>query len=273
MKSIVTKYSNASRYVLAIILFGLALIVSGMVNKGIVKQYFPYTACILLFLATWILFKIDYKSLNAIGLNFSLKNISYLPFGVIIGAFAFFSAKYARALYTGELFEISTSIQFSSILYAFYFILPQVTTEEFLFRGYLFEKTIKISNVVITNILFSIAFMLIHVLDESVMNSIGMIVFLTITIPFGHLLFATALLKSKTLFFPIGIHLGNNWATRHLITNSNTGNSFLYMPNPTTFDDWIPFITSTLIFNGAFLLITLLIWKFDKILMLFKRII
>jgi len=29
----------------------------------------------------------------------------------------------------------------------------------------------------------------------------------------GHLLYATALLKSKTLYFPIGLHLGNNWVS------------------------------------------------------------
>jgi len=265
MKTIVTKYPNTSRYILAIILFGLALIISGLVNIGLIKQYFPYTACIFLFVTTWILYKTDNKSLHTIGLNFSLKNTSYLPLGVIIGAFALFAAKYARALYTGESFEISTSINYSTVLYAFYFILPQVATEEFLFRGYLFKKTIKTSNVIIANILFSIVFMLIHVLDESVMSNRGMIVLLVITIPFGHLLFATALLKSKTLFFPIGIHLGNNWATRHLLTNSNSGDSFLYIPNPATFDNWTPFITSILIFNGVFLLVTLVIWKWDKI--------
>jgi len=265
MKMIATKYPNTSRYILAIILFGLALIISGLVNKGLIKQYFPYTACVLLFVATWVLYKTDNKSLHAIGLNFSLKNISYFPLGVMTGAFALFGAKYARALYTGESFEISTSMNYSTILYAFYFILPQVATEEFLFRGYLFKKTIKISNIVISNILFSILFMLIHVLDENVMSNKGMIVLLVITIPFGHLLFATALLKSKTLLFPIGIHLGNNWATRHLITNSNLGDSFLYISNPATFDSWTPFIISTLIFNGVFLFVTFLIWKWDKI--------
>ena len=271
MKSIINKYPTTSRYFLAILLFGLSLIISGFINKGIVKQYVPYTAVILLLLATWVMYKTDNKSLNAIGLNFKLKNISFLLFGVFIGAVTFFAAKYARALYTGESFEISNSFEYPAILSAFYFILPQVTTEEFLFRGYLFKKTIEISSVVMANIIFSILFMLIHVLDENIMSNIGMIVFMTITIPVGHLLFATALLKSRTLFFPIGIHLGNNWATRHLITNSNSDNSFLYISNPTTFDNWLPFITFLLIFNGIFLFATFLIWKWDLVIQLFKR--
>lgn len=265
MKTLINKFPVAFRFVLAMLLFGTSLFISGLINKGWVKQYVPYTAPILLFVATWFLYKKDKNSLKTIGLNFSIRNMLFLPLGTLIGAVILLGAKYVRALYVGEAFEVATSINYTTILYAFYFILPQVATEEFLFRGYLFKKTIDVSNVVMANIIFSILFMLIHVLDENVMRNIGMVIFLGITIPVGHLIFATALLKSKTLYFPIGLHLGNNWATRHLISNSNTGESFLYIPNVVTFDSWIPFIISILIFNGFFLFATFLIWKWDKI--------
>lgn len=271
MKTVFNKFPNALKFVLAILLFGVALFISGLTNKGIVKQYIPYVAPVLLFIATWYLYKTDKQSLRAIGLNFNLKNISFLPLGVFLGALALIGAKYFRALYVGETFEISTTINYTTILYAFYFILPQVATEEFLFRGYSFKKTIKVSNVLIANVIFSILFMLIHVLDENVLNNKGMVLMLVITIPFGHLLFATALLKSKTLFFPIGLHLGNNWATRHLISGSNSGDSILHIPEVATFDTWTPFIISILIFNGFFLLVTSFIWKWDKIVLLLKQ--
>lgn len=271
MKSLYNKFPTTFKFVLAILLFGLALFVSGITNRGIVKQYIPYMSPVLLFIATWFLYKIDKQSLKALGLNFSLKNISFLPLGVLIGLIALFGAKFFRGLYVGESFELGASINYASILYAFYFIIPQVATEEFLFRGYLFKKTIAVSNVVIANIIFSILFMLIHVLDENVMKNKGMMVLLIITIPVGHLLFATALLKSKTLFFPIGLHLGNNWATRHLISNSNSGDSILYVSEVVRFDAWTPFIMSILIFNGFFLIVTLFIWKWDKLWDLIKR--
>ncbi|WP_223033049.1 CPBP family intramembrane glutamic endopeptidase [Hanstruepera marina] len=236
MKRLFAKYPNASRILLAIILFGFALGLSTVINKGVIKAYFPYAAPILLGVATWLLYKTEKKSLSEIGLNLRLKNLSFLPLGLIIGVVALFAAKYARALYAGESFVLSGSFDYSSILYTLYFILPTVAVEEFLFRGYLFKKTIKLSNVVIANIIFSVMFMLIHVIDDSVMNNKGLMVLFIISIPVGHLLFATALLKSKTLFFPIGLHLGNNWATRHLITNENSGNGILYTTNKTTFD-------------------------------------
>ena len=271
MKTLFNKFPITSRFILATILFGSSLIISGLINKGSVKEYFPYASSILLFIATWLLFKTDKKTLKAIGLNFNLKNMSFLPLGIFIGAFAFLGAKILRSLYSGEAIEIAEYFNYKTMLYSLYVILPTVAVEEFLFRGYLFKKTIEVSNVVIANVIFSILFMLIHVLDENVINNIGMIVFLAVTISFGHLLFATALLKSKSLFFPIGIHLGNNWATHHLISNSNSGNSFLYISNIVRFDTWTPFLLSMLIFNGFFLLVTFLIWKWNKVLILVKR--
>lgn len=263
MKTILHKYPISSKFIFAILLFGCALFISGLINKGIIKEYFPFASTICLLIATWILFLTDKKSLNSIGLNFKLKNLKFLPLGILIGAGVFLLAKYFRALYTGEVFNVSEDINYKSIFYGLYIILPTVAVEEFLFRGYLFKKTIEISSVVKANIIFSILFMLIHVFDRDVINNPGMIVFLVISIPVGHLFFATALLKSKSLFFPIGIHLGNNWATRHLITNSNTGESFLFISNNTSFETWPSFVFFILLWNSIFLMATFIIWKWN----------
>ena len=263
MKNLIHKFPTLSRFLLAIILFGLALIISGLVNKGAIKQYFPFASTICLLIATWILFKTDKKSLNDIGLNFKIKNVGYLPLGILIGASAFLITKYLRALYTGEVINISSIVNYKNILYGMYIILPTVAVEEFLFRGYLFKKTIELSSVVKANIIFSILFTLIHVFDRNVINNPGMLIFLIISIPVGHLFFATALLKSKSLFFPIGIHLGNNWATRHLITVDNNGDSILFITNNATFDTWLSFILFLLLWNSFFLIVTYIIWKWN----------
>lgn len=268
MRRLVRKYPNIFKYLLVVLLFGLTLVISTMLSRGIIKDYFPYISCILLFVATWFLYKKENKTLKELGLNFSRRNILFLPVGLLIGVMALFGATYFRALYLGEAIEISASLNYATILLAFYYILPQVATEELLFRGYLFKKTIEVSNVVVANVIFSILFMLIHVLDENVLRNKGMILMLVVSIPVGHLLFATALLKSKTLFFPIGLHLGNNWATRHLISSTNSSDSIFYIANPTTFESWMSFIIVLILFNGFFLLVAYIIWKWDKILKL-----
>lgn len=263
MKALFKIYLKASRFVLALVLFALVLFISGLTNKGFIKEYIPYVSPVLLFVVTWLLYKTEGKTLASIGLNFSLKNLSFLPLGVGIGMMALFGATYLKALYLGENFEVASSIDYETLWLAFYFILPQVATEEFLFRGYLFKKTIEASNVIVANIIFSILFMLIHVLDENVLQQRGLIILLVVSIPVGHLLFATALLKSKTLWFPIGLHLGNNWATRHLISNTNDSNSIFYLTDVNSFETWTSFIMFLVIFNGFFLLVTYVIWKWD----------
>ncbi len=136
MKALLKKYPTGLRFVLAILLFALALILSGIIDRPFLKQYFPFTSVILLGIATWLLFKTDNKSLRAIGLNLSLRNISFLPLGLFIGAIALLGAKYARALYTGESLAISESVNYSTILYALYVILPTVAVEELFKRDY-----------------------------------------------------------------------------------------------------------------------------------------
>jgi hypothetical protein len=70
MNSLIQKFPLTYKFILAIILFGFALFLSGLINKGLIKEYFPYTAAILLTIATWILFKTDKKTLNNIGFSY-----------------------------------------------------------------------------------------------------------------------------------------------------------------------------------------------------------
>lgn len=254
-------FKELKKIVLAIGLLALALVAGTLLNKPFIKQYFPFIPLLLLLFTTWYLYSKDEKNLSELGLNRRFKNWSLLPLGVLVGMLGFFVAKYVRSIYVGEQIEFSESFDYVAMIKAFYFILPTVAVEELLFRGYLFEKTIALTSVTTANILFAILFMLIHVVDSSILANKGLVLLMVISIPIGHLLFATALLKSKTILFPIGIHLGNNWATRHLITNANDANSLLYIPNVVTFNTWTPFILSILLFNAVFLIITYVIWK------------
>lgn len=264
MKTFVKKFPNVYKYVLAILLFGCALFLSVIINKGIIKEYFPYTAAILLTIATWYLYKKENQSLESIGLNLKFKKLTLLPLGILIGAGVFLFAKYLRAIYLGETIHVNSEINYKNILLALYTILPTVAVEEFLFRGYLFKKTIELSSVIKANIIFSLLFMSIHVLDNDILQNPGMIVLLVISIPVGHLMYATALLKSKSLFFPIGIHLGNNWATRHLVTTNKNSDSIFHISNNVSFDTWPSFISFVILWNLVFLTATFIIWKWDK---------
>ncbi|MCL7753622.1 type II CAAX endopeptidase family protein [Polaribacter sp. Z022] len=263
MKNLIKKYPIISKYVFAIIIFFLALFVSGLLNKGVIKQYFPYSSAICLGIATWVLLKSDNKKLSDYGLDFKIKNLKFFLLGILIGAIAFLLVKYLRALCFGETINLSSTFNYKNILNGFYIMLPMVAVEEFLFRGYLFKKTIEVSSVLKANIIFSFLFMLVHVFDIGVINSTPMIIFTVITIPIGHLLFATAFLKSKSLYFAIGIHLGNNWGTRHLVSKFQNGDSIFYITENARFDTWLSFIAFILLWNLFYLLIIFIIWKWN----------
>ncbi len=272
MKAIYQYYNNLSqkwpyvvRMLLGLLLIVCAFVLTGLIEKTFpIKKYFPFTGLALLVVVTWLLYKMENKNLNELGFNLKLKNVSLLFLGLLIGSVAFILAKYLRFLYTGETVDSNDSYDWHLIALGLYYILPMVAVEEFMFRGYLFKKTIETSSVFLANVVFAFIFMLVHVVDENVMSNFGMILFLSITIPIGHLLFATALLKSKTILFPIGLHWGNNWASFHLLTDMQKQESLSFVSNSATFETWGSFITFILIWNGFFLLLTYLIWKWPE---------
>ena len=207
----INKHSNLVRIIVALLLFAIVFVLSGFTNSGVLKTYFPYLSCLMFVLVTWILFKTENKSLGTIGFTFKFQQLRFLFLGTFLGICVLLLVKYVRCLYLGESLRLSSRINLGDVFLAFYFILPQVATEELLFRGYLFHKTIRITNVVTANIIFSVVFTLVHVLDEGVIQNKGLLIMLLISIPVGHLLFATALIRSKTLWFPIGLHLSWNF--------------------------------------------------------------
>ena len=262
MKRSYPRFPTAVRFLLAVLLGASALVLTGVISKYLP---IPFIDVILLVVVTWFLYKIEHKSIKAIGLNITAKHLLFLVLGLLIGITALGLENFFRIIYTGEHWNISSSIDQPAIWKTLYVILPSVIVQELVFRGYLFVKTIEVTNVVIANVIFGILFMLVHVLDRDAMQNTGQLIFLIVSIPIGHLLFATALLRSKTLYFPIGLHWGNNWASSCLIGYGKNDNTIFYINNQYVFQSWKSFIILLVIFNVFFLFVTFMIWKWNCI--------
>lgn len=260
MKRLYLKFPTTARFLLAIALGVSALVLTGLIHKFLPIPFIDVT---LLTIATWILYRTDGKSLNALGLNITIRHFFFLMLGLFVGAFALGLETLLRTIYTGEHWNINSSIDQLALWKTLYLILPSVAVQELMFRGYPFTKTIEVTNVVTANVIFSILFMLVHVLDKDALHNTGQLIFLAVSIPVGHLLFATALLKSKTLYFPIGLHWGNNWASFCLIGYGKNENVIFAINNQQVATSWIPFVTMLVIYNVFFLVVTLLIWKWN----------
>jgi len=258
MRQLYLKFPTTARFLLAILLGTSALVLTGIFHKLLPIPFIDVT---LLTIATWILYRLDGKSLKALGLNITTRHFFFLILGLVIGVVALGFETFLRTIYTGEHWNINSSVNQLALWKTLYFILPSVVVQELMFRGYLFTKTIEVTNIVTANVIFSILFMLIHVLDKDALQNTGQLIFLAVSIPVGHLLFATALLKSKTLYFPIGLHWGNNWASFCLIGYGKNENVIFPITNQQVFTSWVPFIIMLVIYNVVFLLVTFVIWK------------
>lgn len=256
------KVPTTVRFLLAILLGASALVLTGVISKYLPVPFIDVT---LLVIVTWFLYRTEGKSVKALGLNITAKHLLFLILGLLIGIAALGLENFLRSVYTGERWSINSRIDQSALWKALYIILPSVIVQELIFRGYLFAKTIEITNVVIANVILGILFMLVHVLDRHVTQNIWQLVFLIVSIPIGHLLFATALLRSKTLYFPIGLHWGNNWANSCLIGYDKNENTVFHINNPYVSQSWKSFIILLVIFNVFFLLVTFIIWKWNRL--------
>lgn len=265
MKKLYLTYPFISRIALALLLGVVAIILGGIIENTInFRLPFPFTVVLLLVVATAIMYKIDHKSLRAIGLTITFKHIAYLIGGLLLGVILVAVTKFLQTIFSGGNFELSTMLNSTRLLNGLYLVLPSVIVQELMFRGYLFTKTIEKTGVVKANIIFAILFALVHVVDRDVLKNPMQIIVLTCLIPVGHLLFAVALLRSKTIFFPIGIHWGNNWAVNHLMGYADNDRTIFYATGMNYSQTWFNFICMLLIFLVVSLALTFCIWKWRR---------
>lgn len=249
------------RIALALLLGSMAMVFGGLLAKWLgLPAHFPMDL-VLLVVVTWIMYKTDHKSLDAIGLNFRPRNIAFLFLGLLTGAAAVVVISFSSIWLAGGRMVYNQATDHLALWHSLLIIIPFCAIQEFMFRGYCFTKTIELKGVTTANIIFSILFMLVHVVDRDVMKNPGQMIMLIVSIPVGHLWFATALLRSKTLYFPIGLHWGNNWVSLFVITNTKTATTVWCRSGINGNQGWSAMIGGLLLFNGFFLLITYLIWK------------
>ena len=258
MKKIVSKYPAISRFILAAILLVVVLLLTDVIGKEI---HFPYTGFLLLVGATWILYKSENKSLKEIGLNLNVRNVSFLIVGLFLGIFAFATSTFFRTIYTGEQWHVNPNIDWLKLADGLYIVLPTVATQQLIFRGYPFKKTIEISNLFIANIIWGLLFAFYH----DIFGNLIMLPLTVLSLLISHFCFSSSLLKSGTLYFPIGIHLGHNWSSQYFNGYSITDKGIFYITDQQNFNSWQAFLIFWLTYNLGFIILGTSLWKWKGI--------
>lgn len=228
MKKLLQTYPNISRLFIGAGFISLALILSGLINFPFLKNYFPFIGTIFVVAATWIMYRSENKNLSELGFDFEKHHLLFLPVGLFLGILSFLIDFYAGYFVKGGAIYLNHNINFKHLLLQFYWVLPTAIVQEFLVVGYCFKKLIEISNVKIATIVFGLIFISMH---DFWNGNIIEILFYASCIFIGYLLFSTALLKSRTILFPIGIHWGNNFANSNLFTQTHNDTSLLFTSN------------------------------------------
>ena len=264
MKNLFQSFPNLSRLILTVLLFAAALAIASFVNIPGLQEIFPFVGLLLVVLATWVLYRTENKNLDELGFNLQSRNLTFLPIGLVLGILAVLLGYYLKSFLTGDTIYFNPDLEYFSILKHLYWVLPTAAVQEFLCRGYVYKKMISATNLTVANIVLGLVFISMH--DVFNIGIFGAI-FYSISLIIGHLVFATALLKSGTIFFAIGIHWGSNLANNQLFTDDKITSSIFYLekavqeepagPNP------LGILLYILALNIGFILLGILIskWK------------
>lgn len=229
-----------------------------------------YVASLLLLMLTWLVYRLEGRNLSELGLSLKPLNIYLFPIGILIG-FLFFCVLFSlQMLNSGIRLELNPNVDYPMMAGGAFLLFPAVFGEELIFRGYCFKETVGRAGPLKANLIFALIYMVWHWIALDAWGNYGLMLGL-VTTGFGHLLFSTALLKSGSLYFPIGIHLGNNWASHNLFSAS-TGGMNAKASNDTLFiftepvQDFSKFhsLTSYAITTTCFLIFIMIIRKSAK---------
>ena len=208
----------------------------------------------VILLITWKAYKKEGKDLSELGIDLRWRNFYLGLIGVLIGGLFVIPLVYIIAFIKGYPVVFNPNFNVLYICSGLWLLLPTVMLEELAFRGICFKKTVEISTITTANIIFGTLFILSHWINLGAFGNPVLMTILLIT-GLGHLLYATALLKSKTLYFPIGLHLGNNWVSLFVFSNLDINDHTAAQSKPSL----ISVISDgkTPVFNGQFILTTI----------------
>jgi uncharacterized protein len=135
-----------------------------------------------------------------------------------------------------------------------WWVLKSVLTEELLFRGALLYLAYKKWGIKNSILLSAICFGVYHWFSYNVFGNISSMISVFIITAIGGWMFAYSFVKTKSLYLPIGLHLGWNLANIIIFSQGPLGKQlFIYMGG-----QQIGMIDSTLIFIAQLALLPLL---------------
>ena len=155
------------------------------------------------------LLRAEGSSLQSIGINLKVKSLKHLAVGTMAGVGILVITAILTKGLVGFQWQLNPSISFFGILLLLNFYFWSALLEELMFRGYGFQRLAQHKGKWAAFIWVGLLFGLAHIHDSMPTQEI---VGTMLTTGVGHVFFGLAVLKTKNLALPVGLHQGWNFA-------------------------------------------------------------
>ena len=189
-------------------------------------------------LATWISQAMRKKPMSELLGRMDLTLIKNTLIGLVVGALLMLVPAVVLTLF-GYIQWQQGSGNLSSILNTTWAFIAAAIAEEFLFRGFIFQRLRKSIGLSIAQLIIAAYFLLTHVNNPGMTGNIKVLA--TINIFIASLMFGLAYVKTNSLIMPITFHFMANWVQGTLLGFGVSGNEQASIMKPIFHNtpDWL----------------------------------
>jgi membrane protease YdiL (CAAX protease family) len=176
----------------------------------------PFAYPLLVLAATALVYRLEREPMSELGLAPTVKRLGLGLLGLVVGAAMVAIRSFTVSGVFGGRVDLDLSVPVV-------FLLSSVLVEELLFRGYPFMRLVDARGRWTAIVVFAVAFGVYHWVQWGLWNQPVAMLFTLLSTGTGHVLFAVAFLRGRSLWPAIGLHLGWNVADQALVVHGAPG--------------------------------------------------
>lgn len=194
-------------------------------------------------IVSWILlYLIERKTILALGFVPISKRLQQLAIGFVITAILCMAVEALEMLLRSSSLHLNENASAARILHMFWWDFTSVLTEELLFRGALLFILIERIGAGKGVIISAVAFGIYHWFSFGILGNIVPMFFVFIGTGLMGYAWALAFSKTKSIFLPLGLHLGWNFTFNTIFSKGPLRNGLLVSEGGTKINDWFSLV-------------------------------
>lgn len=181
---------------------------------------------------SWILLRyIEKSSLSSLGILPTKERALFFVSGLALAGLGCATYNLISTAFVSNAWVVNRDLSSGTSLVNTWLIIKSVLFEELLFRGALLFIAIRRIGEHKANLFSAICFGIYHWFSYNVLGNVPAMIFVFIITGVAGLAFAYAFSRTKSIYFPVALHLGWNLVHIGVFSNGPYGQGFLYKMN------------------------------------------